>query len=354
MGGKSAPSAPSPAQQGAANADAAIAQGLINRYNQVSPFGNVTYNQIGKKVIGEGKNARAVPMYEQVTTLSPSQQRQLDKTNALSESALGVGNQLFGNVADTVSQPFNPTGLAPLGGNASQDRQNTINDLYGIQTQRLDDRFGRDQAGIENRLANQGIQQGSEAYSAAMKDFGYGKNDAYNQAMGQAINQGNATYQTVNNANLANRQQGFQEQSYQRSLPINELSSLLGFNGGIQSPQFSSPPQTQIQAPNLNDTYATQMAGYSQGNPTLNGLMGAGGQIGSAYLKASMLSDARAKENIRRVGYLDNGLPVYSFSYIGSPQTQIGLMAQDVEKVIPEAVVEMNGLKHVNYLEAVR
>ena len=66
------------------------------------------------------------------------------------------------------------------------------------------------------------------------------------------------------------------------------------------------------------------------------------------------MSDIRVKKNISTVGRVDNGLPVYSFQYItGGPQ-QIGLMAQDVEKINPSAVIEINGIKHVDYSEAVR
>lgn len=64
---------------------------------------------------------------------------------------------------------------------------------------------------------------------------------------------------------------------------------------------------------------------------------------------ALAFSDERIKENITRVGSLDNGLPVYTFNYIGKPDIQMGLMAQDVEKVNPNAVKEIGGIKVVNY-----
>lgn len=63
---------------------------------------------------------------------------------------------------------------------------------------------------------------------------------------------------------------------------------------------------------------------------------------------AVQLCDRRAKENIKRVGTLENGLPLYEFNYIGDNKKQINVMAQDVEKVIPEAVIEIDGLKLVD------
>jgi len=70
----------------------------------------------------------------------------------------------------------------------------------------------------------------------------------------------------------------------------------------------------------------------------------------------SWFSDARLKEDIKQVGTADNGLPIYNFKYKGDPteQTHIGYMAQDVEKVHPEAVGESNGFKTVNYEKASR
>lgn len=66
------------------------------------------------------------------------------------------------------------------------------------------------------------------------------------------------------------------------------------------------------------------------------------------------LSDKNSKENISQVGILDNGLPVYLFNYKGNNTPQIGLMAQDVEKVNKDAVTEIDGIKHVYYTKAVK
>ena len=70
-------------------------------------------------------------------------------------------------------------------------------------------------------------------------------------------------------------------------------------------------------------------------------------QGGSAA--AMFLSDRRAKTDIAEIGKSYDGLPLYRFRYIGDPELRVGVMAQDVEQVRPEAVVEIDGLKHVNY-----
>jgi hypothetical protein len=83
-------------------------------------------------------------------------------------------------------------------------------------------------------------------------------------------------------------------------------------------------------------------------------LSAAGTAAGTALTNAVLASDIRIKENISQVGSLDNGLPVYLFNYKGNKTPQIGLMAQDVEKVNNEAVVEIDGIKHVYYGKAVK
>jgi len=65
-------------------------------------------------------------------------------------------------------------------------------------------------------------------------------------------------------------------------------------------------------------------------------------------------SDRRLKRDIEQIGRLRNGLPVYRFRYHWSGRSTIGLMADEVERVHPEAVVDGPGsLKMVNYALAV-
>lgn len=70
------------------------------------------------------------------------------------------------------------------------------------------------------------------------------------------------------------------------------------------------------------------------------------GTIGSLF----MPSDSRLKTKIRRVGDDDRGFGVYEFAYMSDPDILYrGVMAQEVERVIPAAVVEIDGYKAVNY-----
>lgn len=62
----------------------------------------------------------------------------------------------------------------------------------------------------------------------------------------------------------------------------------------------------------------------------------------------SAFSDIQLKENIKEMG-MENGHKIYEFNYLGSPDRFVGVMAQEVEKICPEAVGERDGYKTVNY-----
>lgn len=70
-----------------------------------------------------------------------------------------------------------------------------------------------------------------------------------------------------------------------------------------------------------------------------------GGQLGAAAITKS---DRRLKSNIRRIGTHPLGIGIYSYNIFGKPST--GVMADEVEKVKPEAVITgADGYKMVNY-----
>ena len=50
-------------------------------------------------------------------------------------------------------------------------------------------------------------------------------------------------------------------------------------------------------------------------------------------------SDVALKHDVVLIGYLDNGLGFYRFAYNGSDTAYVGVMAQEVQRVRPDAVV---------------
>lgn len=49
-------------------------------------------------------------------------------------------------------------------------------------------------------------------------------------------------------------------------------------------------------------------------------------------------SDLALKHDVVLLGHLDNGLGYYRFSYLGSTKLYVGVIAQEVQAVMPEAV----------------
>jgi hypothetical protein len=49
-------------------------------------------------------------------------------------------------------------------------------------------------------------------------------------------------------------------------------------------------------------------------------------------------SDIALKHDVVLLGYLANGLGYYRFSYLGSSKSYVGVIAQEVRDIIPEAV----------------
>lgn len=337
-----APAAPDPvataAAQTAQNKDTAWYNAQLENMDQITPYGNLTYQNLGTK---------DAPKWQSTIVLSPEQQ-QLYNTQTSSENALAsLGADQLGRISQSVSTPYSYSGL----GDAP-----TTNDINQLSQQgqdaimsRLNPQFGYDEEALRTRLINQGIGQNSEAYDREMKRFDQAKVDARNQAILQGANYGG----TLQNQALTNRNQAIQEYNAQRNAPLNEYTAMTS-GAQIQNPSFQSGGNQGIQpvdyAGLVNQQYQGQLGQYNskvaQNNSTTNGLFSLAGNLGSAFL----MSDRRLKENISKVG-VKNGFNIYRFSYKNNPEkTYEGVMADEVKGVMPEAVITgADGLDRVNY-----
>jgi len=88
------------------------------------------------------------------------------------------------------------------------------------------------------------------------------------------------------------------------------------------------------------------MANIAEGTGALSGTTTTSTQ------PSSFFSDKRLKENIKVIGKTYDGQKIYKFNYKGEKATQIGFMAQDVEKKHPEAVGSALGYRTVDYDKA--
>ena len=102
---------------------------------------------------------------------------------------------------------------------------------------------------------------------------------------------------------------------------------------------------------NLGQQQASNLASWQQNQSSAKQAQNSQyTQIASALAMAAMsYSDKRVKKDIKKVGNTDEGLPIYTYKYKGGIRTQMGVMAQDLEKVKPGAVKTVGGIKMVDY-----
>jgi len=450
MGKKSAPAAPAApdpvataAAQTQQNIAAANAQATLNHSNQNTPWGSQTWT-------AGPAGPDGISQWTSNVTLSPAQQALMNSSDSISQSLANLGEKQLGAVSETLGKPFNYNGApaqvnnvqgGQLQGNVptrqlqnqagygkvqndvdmsgvpalvgGADLQKTFQDAqkaaYNMQAQYLDPRYKQDQQDLENKLIQQGVLQGTEAWDKATQNLGqqrtFDYNNAFNNsfatgqsAQSQIFNQGlasnqNAYTQALNNAQFHNsaQQQGFgqsyanaqlnnsaqgqafnndlanaqlnntaqqqafgqgvtnanlqnqgrsqyiNEQNYLRQQPLNELNALRS-GSQVTSPQFGSTPQGSVNPTDIASLYGQQYQGqlaqYNAGVAGNNALTSGLFSLGSAAL----MSDRRLKTNIRQIGMHAIGIPLYSYDYIwGEPS--IGVMADEVEQVRPEAVL---------------
>lgn len=96
--------------------------------------------------------------------------------------------------------------------------------------------------------------------------------------------------------------------------------------------------------------YGGNYGGTSSTTTSNDMSIGQVGQLASGIGALAAFSDRRLKTDIERVGQMrKTGLPVYRFRYKGTPSFRLGVMADEVEQVRPDAVGTHRGFKLVDY-----
>ena len=123
-----------------------------------------------------------------------------------------------------------------------------------------------------------------------------------------------------------------------------------GINRGIQEHAYSSQADQTALAnymAGIHGDYGGMSTSRTPGPGAMSTVGSLAGIVGSlAPIFAA--SDERLKENIKQVGVL-NGFNIYRFNYLWSPKKFIGVIAQEVERIMPEAVKKVNGWRMVDY-----
>lgn len=253
------------------------------------------------------------------------------------------------------------------------------------QIQALQQQQAQNQLGINSQAtmhgafgdAQNGVQQGLNNFYA-----GQNLNNLEQTGMNQAYNTGLSAFQNQQQQQLAAGQQFGNLAGANQTMGITGATA--NYNAGAQQQQLNQSQLTeaynnfmnQVNWPTqgLNERIAALAnSPYTQTNYTslapsnttaqnLGSFASLAGGLGSLTTPAvnnppvggsSVASDSRVKKNIKRVAETKKyRFPVYEFNYIWEHDTPVhyGVMAQDVEKVLPEAVItNEQGIKFVRY-----
>lgn len=232
--------------------------------------------------------------------------------------------------------------MVGLARDAADFTNSSLLNRAGFQNQSEMNRFLAENGAVSDqaRFGNDAIAGRFAAENAASLAKAGFRNEAAFQGAGFR----NDAALTGANFNNSARAQGLQERYAASNDPINKITALLGASQ-VQNPNFVSTPTTNVQ----DVPYAGLVAQRYQADAQAS-QAGMGGLFGLLSSGIGLLSDRRAKTDIHPVGRLDNGLTVYSYRYRGESETQIGLMADEVSKLHPDAVsVGSDGLQRVRY-----
>lgn len=435
MGKPSPPTPPNPiataAAQTGTNVSTAVANAYLGNVNQQTPQGSLTYSPTGSyqftdPTLGQTYN---IPTFTATQTLAPTQQATLDASEQAKLNLANLGSSQSALLQQILGTPVNPAGapyaspiewmntghpaytLNTFGDTNSQalnmsqfgsaspitmsygsgpisaadpagfeaDRQAAQDALMG----RLDPQLQIEKTNTEQRLADQGIRYGSQAYNAAFDVYNRQANDARLAVIGQATQQQQAMadmaaqkagfqnaaqqqqfqqiqsvgnfynqaqanqfaqatqrgsyYNAATAQDLARsqasftaedqlRQQYMNELYAQRNQPINETTALLS-GSQVQNPQFVNAPQNQIPTTDIaglfNTNFNQQQQNYAQQVSQYNTLVG--GVLGG--VSNIIKSDRDTKENISKMATVfaadEDGaqkkLPIYQYSYKDDP-----------------------------------
>lgn len=248
---------------------------------------------------------------------------------------IGANQQGFGQ-AVTSGQFGNQAQLSDFGANLQnqQAANQAIAQNYGqgINAQQM-----------QNQAIAQNFGQGTTAQSMQNQAIGqnYGQGLTASQAENARIaQQFNQAQQAAQFGNVA-QQQALAEAIQLRQLPLNEITALMS-GSQIQNPQFGAyqgstvTPAPLFQATQQKgmfdaNTYNQQVA---ESNAQTAGMYSLGGAAIGAPI--GTFSDRRLKSNIVRIGTHPIGVGIYEYDIFGG--RQIGVMAQELMDVMPEAV----------------
>lgn len=246
----SAPSPPEPtdpkitnSEQQFADIQTLKAERIADSGSQYTPFGEQHFELNGYDTVVDAKGRKIeVPIYDEYITLSDAEQQKYDLENQLALQAGDIATDQLGRLDETLAKPIDFSDLPEI-----QTDEGYYQDLL---FQRLNPQIERDRESFDAQLANQGLARGTEAYDIAQEQLNRNINDNRIGALlaaGQYASQDQARQ-------MALRQQLMQEQVAERSVPINEISALMG-QSQVNVPQFQGMQNADLPRVPVSENY---------------------------------------------------------------------------------------------------
>jgi len=306
-------------EEGALNQDLLRQQTTANRPDQETPWGTTIWEDLGND------------QWKQTVGINPDAQRALEAGESLQAGRSELAGDLFGTAREDLSQPIGWDAMEANEVSTGADaRQSAEDAIYGRATSRLDPVFEQKREQMENRLWNQGLRPGDEAYDTAMGNLGRQETDAYQTAMNESIMGGGAEASRTFGLDMSRRQQALAEQLKRRGQSLSEINALQS-GQGVQMPDFGNfSQQGQARAPDLTGAVeAGNRNAWDQYNA--NQAESQGWMSGAASLAGAALpfvfSDRRLKSNIVHIGFTQGGQRVYEYDIFDT--RQVGVMADE-------------------------
>jgi hypothetical protein len=253
--------------QGGANVQAAVATALLNRPNEVNPYGSRTWNQTGTITIpgAEGNAPIDLPQYQSSVNLTPLGQQRFDQEQRIMSSLGDTAESGLNRVSDSLAKPFS------FGG--ADDLQNQAEAAY---MSRMQPQFDRGRESLKTQLAVQGIDPNSDAAKREYEKVAFQENDAKTNAVLNAFKM---------------RPQMLQEEMSIRGQPLNELNALRS-GSQVSVPQFQNYSPTSVTSA-----------------PVMQGAQAAGNASMQAY-NAGAAQDAAMMQGLFSLGGAAMGAPI--------------------------------------------
>jgi hypothetical protein len=366
-----APTPPNPYQTAAAqtgtNVATGVANAFLNNVNQNTPQGSLNYDVTGSYGWTDPSTGQtySIPRFTSTQSLNATQQGLQNTSDATKQTLGNIGLSQAQKVGGILGTPFTPGSGAPGAGNAAGilgapqaqlgydtggaiqtglgdygQQQSTFGDAgditrsYGPSdnfsadrlrvedslNQRLNPQLQKDRSAIEQRLADQGIRYGSQAYTSAMDDWNRQAND---QRLAVTA-QGGQEQARMND--MAAKQAGFQNaaqmQAYQQAQGRGEFANAAqaqNYNQALGAGSFANAAQAQ-----QNSQNAAQAGFYNAGAAQQMAQQQSGFNAQNAQRNQYMQEQYQQRNQpLNEISALMSGSQVQQPNWLNSPTSQI-------------------------------